>query len=896
MVSFRASFRAWLGTIICALCAASASAISQEMTSIDAPVATFALPYAQMSESAYGAIPVSGGWTPIANWQTIFIDGGRADLIPQAEASGFSAEVFKNTRDGDITIAYRGTVLTPADLGTDLAGLQGKLPDQFRFARELAILVGKKFPSANITATGHSLGGALATYAGQLVPRVSNVVAFNPARFGIINGPTQAIQTNVPVPSDGVGDPRTGSALGLLSLPGKTYYVQSTTANAAAAPTNMSALEGKWDNSDTHALLGIIGGLCNASSSSSCAHSQQATATKGANSAPSTKLPVTSWSPPVSSAPAPQVHQAVPRQSTVTAPRYQSPPTTFGARYTSTTASPMLPSIMPAVYRPGGISLNKAAAERMSLNIDLEGLHYSNGQIVLAGWPSTDSGIDAALFLTTLRLACESTDPIFSLDPDNPEGWSVQGQALAKAIWESAKHDYEFTPNMPANRGRNATIPDGLTLQTLSARRDFPALLAKMAPLSPDMKARLVFHPEWLRQTRVGAILYRADVLLKELSAGVSLLSPDAQLRAALVGGYVAANLRRNIEAPFNAMSTPGVINSSRLWFDLIPQNVANADPAPATLPVLDRSRNPSLYSVLERRGLLAPRTPMVVDNSAFFTNGSSIDLSKVYPKMFVRRRDPIANQDLPGTDAYLSLLAYDINERTDRYVAAYRELRDLTAVFRAYVANVAIVRQDRTACDSVGGMALYDAEKVSTPLPEFHLSEVFVYVMRYVTQQGRKRLLWLNSGNATSGGIALRAQQFYDDSVVAMETQLISDLDRELAKPPSVAKSNWTGESGRNFILINLRDDRSRTDTTRLTGGGASITRSANHTFGSDSYKMFAGTRYDQCEQMCLKEKTCMALAFQKPDNKCDLFDSVGVSQPNPLSDIGVKQAGASP
>lgn len=429
-----------------------------------------------------------------------------------------------------------------------------------------------------------------------------------------------------------------------------------------------------------------------------------------------------------------------------------------------------------ASARPGGISLSKAAAERMSLNIDLEGLHYSNGQIVLAGRHNADSSIDAALLLTALRTACEVSDPYFSLDPDNGPGWTEQGQRAMKAVWEVAKRDYTWTPNVPANRGPNARIPDGLTIRTLSVRRDFADLWAKMAPAYPDLKSRLVFRPAWLRETRFGEILYKADVLLKELASGVSVVNPGSKLRAAGVEGYVPAHMRRVAEGLFDP-NKDFSIKQNRLWFDLVPPDAAHADPAPAALPVLDRSRKPELYATLARRGYIGSRTPVPIRTSALYAIGNDTDLSGVYPKMFIHRHDFVTHQDISGTDPYLNLLSADVNEHTERYVAAYKELRDLTEVFRAYVASVAIIRQDGSMCPSLKGAPLYSSEKTATPLPEFHPSEMFLDVLMYVTHEGNKRMLSLNSGTEIGGGIALRAKQLYEESTIAVETQVMADL-----------------------------------------------------------------------------------------------------------------------
>ena len=65
------------------------------------------------------------------------------------------------------------------------------------------------------------------------------------------------------------------------------------------------------------------------------------------------------------------------------------------------------------------MSLGLAAAMRMGLNVDLEGKSWAEGRVVLSG--ASGATIDAALFLTALRLACEREEPYFSLERDSVE-------------------------------------------------------------------------------------------------------------------------------------------------------------------------------------------------------------------------------------------------------------------------------------------------------------------------------------------------------------------------------------------------------------------------------------------------------------------------------------------
>jgi hypothetical protein len=455
------------------------------------------------------------GWSNIGDWQTIFTTAKRADLISAATNSGFYAMVYKSPT-GDITIAYRGTTLTDlGDIKTDFQGWQAKTPDQFRFARELAILVKKLFPNSHVAATGHSLGGALATYAGQQVPGISRVVTFNAARFGILSAATRAgtEQINIIVPGDVVGDPKvTNSPTGIGSLSGKTYSVKSTT---AAPQTPLSMAEGKWDPyaSDKHSLAGIIGGLKGVNPSGGKPTGPSASGNPPANSGPASGGPAGSTSQannaarpsaqgsssPQSSAPGQQPAQppssrpsgaalSVPQQGSAKPSSPAHPP----SQSAMVTPAP-IGSVSHAQARPGGISLSKAAAERMPLNITLDGSYYSDGRIVLMGKPDQAHSIDAALFLTSLRLACESVDPYFSLDPVEGAAWNREGQEASLAFWERIAPHFSRKPNV---RQKESVF----SIRTVSAKRDYPQVWASMESNYPNLQSKLVFQPTWLAE------------------------------------------------------------------------------------------------------------------------------------------------------------------------------------------------------------------------------------------------------------------------------------------------------------------------------------------------------------------------------------------------------------
>jgi hypothetical protein len=473
----------------------------------------------------------------------------------------------------------------------------------------------------------------------------------------------------------------------------------------------------------------------------------------------------------------------------------------------------------PQFSRPGGISLSKAAAERMPLNITLDGSYYSDGRIVLMGKRDPAHSIDAALFLTSLRLACDSADPYFSLDPVEGAAWNREGEEATVAFWERISANFNKQPNV---KQKDSIF----SIRTISAKRDYPQIWASMERNYPNLKSKLVFRPTWLEGTRFGEILYRADVLLKELSGGVPVLEPGP-VRASKIENYVSSTARftaQGLLASYErkADSTKPSWQGHRLWFDLTSYQPRSTTPyvrpvAIAPMPQLEVARacgpndrrcqqqsESELHKILNARGLLPVVTP-AMDAPVIANDGMALDLSGVFPRMFVRKHDHVTRSDLPGLDPPLGNLSADVNRRTERYAAAYKELRALTEVFRAYVAAVHITRSEPSVCHDVRSLSLLEGEKVASRMPPYHPTELFITLASFEYTDGKFRRLLSNRGSSLNGGIAIRARAYFEE---ALKTGTPTEITKLINVQSTAVRedTSWQASNNQHFIAFLIR------------------------------------------------------------------------------------------
>ncbi|MGL1833013.1 calcium-binding protein [Rhodocyclaceae bacterium SMB388] len=87
----------------------------------------------------------------------------RLDIPPLENPTGFQGVAFVKTATGEVVVASRGTEILGADgdVQADIQMAKGELPYQYIYAKRFLNTVRAANPGAQITLTGHSLGGSL---------------------------------------------------------------------------------------------------------------------------------------------------------------------------------------------------------------------------------------------------------------------------------------------------------------------------------------------------------------------------------------------------------------------------------------------------------------------------------------------------------------------------------------------------------------------------------------------------------------------------------------------------------------------------------------------------------------------------------------------------------------
>ena len=177
-----------------------------------------------------------------------------------------------------------------------------------------------------------------------------------------------------------------------------------------------------------------------------------------------------------------------------------------------------------AQVEPGGVLFERERSALLAgkLSIESVALDEKTGILTIGG-KRTTVGLDLDLLATALRLVYEGGwEPYFSLDPietDRRAEFSRE-RDFENEIEERLKSD-------PAFRKRFLEVSQRFVDHEGDPHRvayvdQLDKKLATRIDRSIPREQRVVFHPDWLRETRFGEILFHADVLLKGASNGCS--------------------------------------------------------------------------------------------------------------------------------------------------------------------------------------------------------------------------------------------------------------------------------------------------------------------------------------------------------------------------------------
>jgi hypothetical protein len=241
--------------------------------------------------------------------------------------------------------------------------------------------------------------------------------------------------------------------------------------------------------------------------------------------------------------------------------------------------------------------------------------------------------------------------------------WSALPDAAAVARWCEKPVDANTlaAARAPRDRFLGMAIPgrpegDGRPFQWTRLAEFDPALERELvAPAAVDMN--LAFHPEWLRKTRLGEILYRADASLKELFAPYSLWSADG--RSAI---YYLNNPPRDSGRELDLGSILG--RHGIRWID----------PFAASNSGMSKQKSFRLWF-----------TP----GAAASTAGTAIDISRVTPLLQIVTQANMEDSLFASLPALYRAQRDDVNARFSAYARVKPEWRQLADVFRYYVIGV---------------------------------------------------------------------------------------------------------------------------------------------------------------------------------------------------------------
>lgn len=356
------------------------------------------------------------------------------------------------------------------------------------------------------------------------------------------------------------------------------------------------------------------------------------------------------------------------------------------------------------VKEPGGIKFSGSRADDLARMLDVTAVDYDpiRGQLVLVGRRSNHV-FELDVFADVLRLAAEKYEPFFSLESSKPEDWDFEPERFARELARAGYSDQRIAARI--RRLSPPPIEHEGRLYYYATADEFDRALFARANEGRDITDKLVFSPVWLRHSKVGWILYEADLAIKSVASGF---------------------LWRN-----------GAAVPAPVW------NIAGFKPE---------------WTHRDRQN--AGRANFELDQSvATHDDSARIDLSGVRPMLDVVERRAGTTEDLERTERCLEITNH-FREHWREYVDQVPELSRLAIVFRSYVAARFLIKRHP-------GLAARIQQLPRTPSPEQPpLRTIRPSVLRAAYEGGRlvpivrgTQGLW-DIGGGFGGGIAFKTEK----------------------------------------------------------------------------------------------------------------------------------------
>lgn len=383
---------------------------------------------------------------------------------------------------------------------------------------------------------------------------------------------------------------------------------------------------------------------------------------------------------------------------------------------------------------PGGIKFNSQRADELALKLDIDSIAYDpvRGRLVISGKKSEEA-FDLDIFADVLRLAVEEYEPFFSLEPSNIKDWDdgltrfvakLRQKYPTKGFAEELARQVRKSCPHPTERG-------GRSYYYMTAF-DFDATVAAEANSEHDHSAKLVFSPNWLRYSKVGWILYEADIAIKGVASGF---------------------LERGHR-----------VIPSAAW----------------DLPDF----KPVWLNQGERIG--AARANFELAEGSLIGSNGKISLAEIRPQLYITARESGTSNDLVPTPEYQAISNH-FARNWHSYVDHVPELGRLQNVYKAYVAARYLVSQHPGLAERIRALPRRPDWPEQPPLRVIPPTVIFVcYEGDQLVPLDDAGKRWWSIGGTGFGGVSLDAGRKIAPPVLGKQTLSNTWVGSTLLEPNS--------------------------------------------------------------------------------------------------------------